>query len=92
MKMTLAFAAAALALTSPAAAQPAAPPQVATSISQRTAGMERQQGYVPLYLDQARGRVLIEVSKLQDDMLYFVQIAKGIGNVDLGVDREFRLD
>ena len=87
MKMTLAFTATALAFSALATAQPTAPPQISTSISQRTAGLERQDGYVPFYLDAARGRVLIEVPKLHDDMLYFVQIAKGIGNVDLGVDR-----
>jgi hypothetical protein len=27
------------------------------------------------------------VPKLNDDLLYFVQVAKGIGNVDLGIDR-----
>ena len=63
---------------------PAAP---AATIAQRTTGLERHDGYVPFYLDAVRNRVLIEVPKLNDDILYFVQVAKGIGNVDLGIDR-----
>lgn len=76
----------ALAAVTPVHAQqaPAAP---ASSISQRTAGLERHDGYLPFYVDAARGRVLIEIPKLNDDMLYFVQVAKGIGNVELGIDR-----
>jgi hypothetical protein len=59
----------------------------AATIAQRTTGLERHDGYVPFYLDAVRNRVLIEVPKLNDDILYFVQVAKGIGNVDLGIDR-----
>jgi hypothetical protein len=68
-------------------AQSQAPPRIATSVAQLTAGLERHDGYVPFYLDAARNRVLVEVPKLNDDMLYFVQVAKGVGNVDLGIDR-----
>ena len=89
MKTTLVFAlgVALIPVASPSHAQPATTPAPATTVAQRTAGLERHDGYVPFYLDAARNRVLIEVSKLNDDMLYFVQVAKGIGNVDLGIDR-----
>ena len=66
---------------------PQGPAQPAGSISQRTTGFERREGYLPFYLDGARGRVLLEVPKLNADLLYYVQVAKGIGNVDLGIDR-----
>jgi uncharacterized protein DUF4953/uncharacterized protein DUF5117 len=68
-------------------AQPAPAPGPAATVAQRTTGLERHEGYVPFYLDAARNRILIEVPRLNEDMLYFVQVAKGIGNVDLGVDR-----
>lgn len=68
-------------------AQPAAAAAPAATVAQRTAGLERHDGYVPFYLDAVRNRILIEAPKLNEDMLYFVQVAKGIGNVDLGVDR-----
>ena len=44
-------------------------------------------GYLPMYWDNARGRLLLEIPKLKDDVLYFAGISKGIGSVALGVDR-----
>lgn len=61
--------------------------QSAASIAQRTAGLERVEGYLPFYLDAARGRLLFELPRLHDEILYFVGIAKGVGSVELGVDR-----
>lgn len=49
--------------------------------------LQRIDGYVPMYWDAARGRMLLEIPKLNDDLLYFAGIAKGIGSVTLGVDR-----
>jgi len=65
----------------PAWAQPASP------FAQRTAGLERREGFVPLYIDAARGRVLFEIARPNEDLLYFVSIGKGLGSVELGVDR-----
>ena len=90
MKSLISVLALTLASSSTALAQPAqgggaqAP---ATSIAQRTSGLERRDAYLPFYVDPVRGRVLLEVPKLNDDLLYYVQIAKGLGNVDLGIDR-----
>src|SRR6185436_11561273 len=61
--------------------------QPATSLAQRTGGLERRDGFLPFYVDPARGRVLLEVPRLNEDLLYFVQVAKGLGNVELGIDR-----
>jgi hypothetical protein len=57
-----------------------------TTMTQRTAGLQRQEGFLPIYLDSAKGRLLMEV-RLNEDMLYFVTVSKGIGSVDLGIDR-----
>jgi len=78
----LSIALALLAWTAAATAQTPSPSPVA----QRTAGLQRQEGFLPFYLDSAKGRLLFEV-RLNQPMLYFVTVAKGIGSVDLGVDR-----
>ncbi|PYP83506.1 MAG: hypothetical protein DMF61_23075 [Blastocatellia bacterium AA13] len=78
----LSIAIALLAWTVAATAQTPSPSPVA----QRTAGLQRQEGFLPFYLDSAKGRLLLEV-RLNQPMLYFVTVAKGIGSVDLGVDR-----
>ena len=49
--------------------------------------LERHDGYLPFYWDSARGRILFEIPKLNEDMLYFTGAGKGIGSVQLGVDR-----
>jgi hypothetical protein len=74
-------------LSVPVVAVAQGPAQIAASIAQRTAGIERRDGFLPFYWDAARGRVLLEVPRLGEDILYFVGVAKGIGSVDLGVDR-----
>jgi hypothetical protein len=47
----------------------------------------RQDGFIPFRYDAAKGRVLFEIPKLNEDLLYFVGVSKGIGSVELGVDR-----
>ena len=49
--------------------------------------LERHDGYLPFYWDAAHGKILFEVPKLNEDLLYFVGAGKGIGSVELGVDR-----
>ena len=65
----------------------------ATLTAQRAAvpvdisSLKRQEGYLPIYWDAPRGRILFEIPKLNEDFLYFAGIGKGIGSVELGVDR-----
>jgi hypothetical protein len=61
--------------------------QQPASFSQRTASLDRRDGYIPMYWDAARGRLLLEISRFNEDVLYFVTTSKGIGSVELGVDR-----
>jgi hypothetical protein len=63
--------------------QPAAPQTIAA----RTAGLTRADGYIPFYWDQARGRLLFEISRFDQDLLYFTAASKAVGAVELGVDR-----
>ncbi len=57
------------------------------TVAARTAGLQRQDGFVPLYWDAARGRVLIEVPAFDRDVLYYVSAASGAGSVELPFDR-----
>ena len=69
-----------LAVVAPVSAQ-------TTTVAERTAGLQRQDGFVPLYWDAARGRVLIEVPAFDRDVLYYVSAASGAGSVELPFDR-----
>ncbi len=48
---------------------------------------QRHDGFLPFTYDGSRGRILLEVPKLNEDLLYFAGVGKGIGSVELGVDR-----
>jgi len=59
----------------------------ATSIAERTAGFTRNEGFVPFWWDEARGRVLMEVPVFDQDVLYYVSAATGGGSVEMSLDR-----
>jgi len=61
--------------------------QAPAGFSQRTAGLERHDGFIPFYFDAAGGRVLFEVPKLGEDVLYYVSYATSPGSVEIGMDR-----
>ena len=61
--------------------------QGAQTIAARTAGLTRSDGYIPFYWDQPRGRLLFEITRFDQDVLYFFAASKAVGSVDLGVDR-----
>jgi hypothetical protein len=72
-----------------AAAQPSAPPPKAAppSIEAKTAGMQKLEGFVPLYWDEAEGRVYLEVARFGVEMLHANGFASGLGSNDIGLDR-----
>jgi hypothetical protein len=74
-----AAAVAVVALVSFAAAQP--------SIREYTRGLEKRDGYLPLYWDAGKGRLLLEVPNLEEDFLYLTSLATGAGANALGLDR-----
>ena len=71
-------------------AQPAAaPPAKATlpSIETKTAAMEKLDGFLPLYWDEAEGRVYLEISRFGVELLHSNGFASGLGSNDIGMDR-----
>ena len=59
----------------------------ATSLAERTAGLQRADGFAPFYWDVARGRVLMEIPVFNQDVLYYVSAASGGGSVEMSFDR-----
>src|SRR5580765_600427 len=62
-----------------------APPS--TSIAARTAGMERQGGFLPIYLDPRQGRILLEIPRDSTRALLMITQATGLGSNPIGIDR-----
>jgi len=57
------------------------------TISARTAGLARHDGFFPFYIEDSSGRLLLEVGRLDEDFLYLNSLATGLGSNALGLDR-----
>ncbi len=78
-------AALAIAFSTVAAQQPAA--SVSTSISARTAGFEKRDGFIPVYLNDRTGAILLELPRDSVRALMLTTLATGLGSNPIGLDR-----
>jgi hypothetical protein len=65
----------------------AASKPAASGFAERTAGFERADGFIPFYWDAKKGRVLLQLSLFDQDVLYYVSAASGAGSVEMPLDR-----
>src|SRR4051794_18644544 len=61
-----------------------APP---VAVAKKVAGMERIDGYVPLYWDANTGKLFMEISRFDSEFLYQVSLATGVGSNPVGLDK-----
>lgn len=96
MRRTLPSLLLALAATAPAAAAqraggaaPAAraPSAVGTNIAEKTAGFDRRDGFIPVYVNDTTGRVLLEIPRDSFPALMIVMQSTGLGSNPIGIDR-----
>ena len=77
----------------PRATTPASPPApVATTTARRsiaaaTSGMERRDGFIPLYLDPAGGKLYLELPSDSLRVLFVATQPTGLGSNPVGIDR-----
>lgn len=57
------------------------------TISDRTAGMERIEGFFNLYWDASGGSLFWEISELDKEFLYQISMGSGLGSNPIGIDR-----
>ena len=57
------------------------------TIATKTEGMERLDGYFPLYWDDRAGTLWLEIERLGTEVLYINGLAAGVGSNDIGLDR-----
>jgi hypothetical protein len=65
-------------------AQPAGP---LPRIEERTSGMQKIEGYFPLYWDERSGSLWLEIPRFDSEFLYATGLAAGLGSNDIGLDR-----
>ena len=50
------------------------------------AGLERREGYIPMLWDADQGRLFFELTRFDQDILYFTSVAKGSGSGSVGLE------
>ncbi|MGI4831669.1 MAG: zinc-dependent metalloprotease [Janthinobacterium lividum] len=68
-------------------AQTEAAPPATRSLASRVQGMQHMDGFLPLDWDAKAGKVYLEVSHLNEDVLLTHSLPHGTGSNDLGLDR-----
>ena len=58
-----------------------------SAVSAKTAGLQKIDGYVPLYWDQSTGKMLMEISRFNTEFLYQISLQTGVGSNPIGLDR-----
>lgn len=56
-------------------------------IAARTKGLRRIGGFIPLFWDEAQGKLWMEISRFDREFLYQVALASGLGSNPVGLDR-----
>ena len=70
----------------PAAASSQEKP-AAKSFAEMTRGLEKLDGYFPLYWDAEQGKLLLEIPRFDSEFLYQVSLPTGVGSNPIGLDR-----
>jgi hypothetical protein len=57
------------------------------SIADRTAGMQKIDGFFPMYWEESTGSLFLEIPELGKEVLYVNGLSAGLGSNDIGLDR-----
>jgi len=88
--MALTILAAILPAIAPAATAQAVGPQEAKpipSIADKIQEMEKKDGFVPLYWEAKTGKIWLEISRFDTELLYYVSLPAGMGQNNIGLNR-----
>ena len=58
-----------------------------TTITSKTEGMDKKEGYFNFYWDKKEGKVWLEIDKFNHEFLYVNSLTAGLGSNDIGLDR-----
>ena len=57
------------------------------TITEKTAGMKKLNGFYPLYWDEKAGNLFLEIERPCEEFLFYTSLAAGLGSNDVGLDR-----
>ena len=58
-----------------------------STIEDKVSGMQKLDGFVPLYWDERTGKLWMELSRFDTEILYANGLTAGLGSNDIGLDR-----
>jgi hypothetical protein len=87
MRFAPRFAALAALCLAAAAAPPLRAQAPLPSIGEKTRGMDRRDGFLPVYWEAATGKLWMEIPRAGEEMIYVVSLPAGLGSNDIGLDR-----
>lgn len=68
-------------------AEKAADPGVTLTFAAKVAPMKPMPGFFPMYWDAKEGKLWVEISRFEEDFLYYDSLPAGLGSNDVGLDR-----
>ncbi|MBI2834159.1 MAG: zinc-dependent metalloprotease [Acidobacteria bacterium] len=57
------------------------------AIAAKTAGLQKIDGFVPLYWDEGGGKMLMQIGRFDTELLYQISLPAGVGSNAIGLDR-----
>lgn len=66
---------------------PGSTPAASQRFAAKTAGMDRRDGFIPIYLDAKQGKIFLDIPRDSMRALMFVGLATGLGSNPIGLDR-----
>jgi hypothetical protein len=57
------------------------------TIAEKTSGLQKMNGFFPLYHDDQLGKLWMEVERFDQEFLYVMSLPAGLGSNDIGLDR-----
>jgi hypothetical protein len=57
------------------------------TIEEKTEGMQELDGFLPLFWNEATGKLWMEITRFEEEILHYVSLPAGIGSNDIGLDR-----
>lgn len=57
------------------------------TVASKTQGLDKREGFVPVYWDAKSGKVFLEVTSFNEPLLYVTSLPAGLGSNDVGLDR-----
>jgi len=66
--------------------------QAPSPIAKFTEGMEKRDGYFPIYWNAPKGKLYLEIARPNEEFLYLTSLATGLGIAGLDLDRDMQGD